>query len=133
MALGDVLVHSAVPVLKRERGTSVDGDTGGSGEESGTPFDCCLFLPQGQEEQARPFGRQVRRPTLLVAPLDRLGQPTALPFKAEVDVIAPELNLAEGRPAEANVRWQVDGSPQPFGRPGDDVIGYQVTLLRVEE
>jgi hypothetical protein len=132
MPYEDVLVHTAVPIVKRRRTTTVDGDTGGTGDEPGTPFDCCLFLPQGSE-QSTPFGRQVRRPTLLVAPEDSLGQPVALPFNAEVDVIAEELNLAEGRPAEANVRWQVDGSPQPFGKPGDDVIGYQVTVKRVEE
>lgn len=133
MPYEDILVHTAWPLVTEEEGEEVDGDVDAA-ERFGTPFGCCLFLPQGVEDAPNPRGgRQVRRPTLLVAPEDDLGQPVALPHEAELDVMAAELNLAEGRPIEARVRWQVDGSPQPFGPPGEDIIGAQVALVRVED
>jgi hypothetical protein len=133
MPLEDVLVHTAWPWRTREAGEVVDGDVDAT-EEPRTPFDCCLFLPQGTEEgSSMRGGRQVRRPTLLVAAEDALGQPPALSHEDELDIVAEELNLAEGRPAETRIRWQVDGSPQPLGKPGEDVLGYQVTLVRVED
>lgn len=133
MPLEDVLVHTATPWRTVEARELVEGDVDVE-EAPGTPFACCLFLPQGVEDAPNPRGgRQVRRPTLLVGPEDDLGQPTALSHEDELDVIAAELNLAEGRPADAAVRWQVDGSAQPFGPPGEDVVGYQVALVKVDD
>lgn len=134
MPFDDVLVHTATPWVTVEAGELVDGDTDAE-ERPGTPFDCCLFLPQGAEESGTPRGgsRQVKRPTLLVAAEDRTGAPVSLAKEAELDIVAPELNAASGLPSETAVRYQVDGSPQPLGRPGDDIIGFQAQVKRVED
>lgn len=137
MPYEDILVHRAIPLRTvtpdRDEEDWVDGDYSPVPDTEGTPFDCCLFLPAGQPQPAAPLGRQVRVPTLLCAAVDDEDKPPVLAPEDELDVIAEELNLQEGRAADARVRWQVEGTGQPFGRPGDDVIGAQVTLRRVEE
>lgn len=125
----DVLVHTA-RVGRRIVGTEwVEGEYS-EVEEFGPPFDCCLFLPQGTESpEGR--GRRVREPTLLIGPDDQAGDPVAVEATDELLIVAPELNLAEGMAAETEVRWTVVGSGQPFGKPGNDVIGLQLTIRRV--
>ena len=136
MPFFDVLVHRATPIVTRQGPAPdvadwVEGDYGEPEEVPGAPFDCVLFLPQGSSSpEGR--GRRVREPTLLYADYAD-GTPVALPDESQVDVVAPELNRAEGRPEDAAVRWQVVGQPQPFGKPGFDVLGYQATLRRVED
>lgn len=127
----DVLVHRAVPLLRAEGQEYAEGESEII-EGRGTPFDCCLFLPQGQES-SEGRGRRIRRPTLLVAPEDDAGLPVALSHEDELMISAPELNVAEGLPQAAEVRYQVQGAGQPFGRPGFDIIGKQFELQRVEE
>lgn len=131
MALENVLVHKATPVRMSRTGGWVEGEYV---EEpvAGTPFDCCVFLPLGQESGAG-RGRQVREPTLLYGPLNDAAAPVALSAEDELLVVAPELNVAEGRAADAQVRWMVNGAPQPLGKPGDDVIGFQATLRRIDD
>lgn len=124
MPYDDILVHLGVPVETRE-------DTAGWAEgEPDTPeqvpvperaFGCCLFLPGSSEETGGRGSRQVKRPTLLLPP----GLPVTR--KDQVDVTAAELTGPDP------VRWQVEGDPQPFGKPGEATIGSQVTLRRVEE
>lgn len=131
MPFRDVLVHRATPVLRVEGVEYVEGEA----EDvpgRGTPFDCCLFLPDGRASTGGP-GRQVKQPTLLVAPTDDGGLPVSLSRDDELMIVAAELNLAEGIPASAEVRYQVTASGQPFGRPGRAIIGKQVMLSRVEE
>lgn len=146
MAYEDVLVHTATPyyttvVPDDEDTTDIDesnwiegepDDTGNTpspgGGAAGTPFACCLFLPQSPE-QGPPRGRRVVRvPTLLMAPEDNEGTALMLSPADTVSITAPEL------PGHANgVLYQVEGEPQPFGPPGDDLIGMQATLKRVED
>lgn len=156
MPLEDVCVHRCTPILTEQPdGPDVDGggvwiegewyplnpDEPGEGgspppPSRGVPFDGCLFLPRGEEGGAANVvvlgGRQVRRPTLLFLPENDVGEPVALDPKDRVAIVAEELNEAEGRPAAAEVEWLVDGKPQPFGKPGDDVIGFLAILAKVE-
>ena len=129
----DVLVHRATPMRR-----VLDPITGWvEGERvdtltPGTPFDCCLFLPQGTEAGTG-RGRKVTEPTLLVAPEDDFGAPVALDPDDELHIVAPELNAARGLPADTSERWMVVGAPQPFGKPGEPIIGSQATLRRVDD
>lgn len=132
MPLEDILVHTARKWALTEGETWVEGEYE-EGESFGPEFDCCLFLPQGSKAGAG-RGRMVREPTLLFSPEDNVGgAPVALKPEDEVYVVAPELNLVEGRAEDAEVRWMVNGAAQPFGKPGEDVIGFQVTLRRIED
>lgn len=131
MAFGDVLVHVAVPLSRVEGGEWVEGERVAEVVE-GSPFACCLFLPQGSES-GEGRGRRVREPTLLYGPVDSVGGAVALSAEDEVLVTAAELNVAEGRDSGAAVRWMVVGQPQPFGRPGSPVVGFQAALRRVED
>lgn len=137
MPYEDILVHRATPL--RTLTPDADEDDWAEGDYSpvpdtpGTPFDCCLFLPAGQPQPTAALGRQVRVPTLLCSPEDDLGVPPVLAPEDELDIVAEELNVQEGRAPDAAVRWQVEGTGQPFGKPGEDVIGSQVTLKRVDE
>jgi hypothetical protein len=79
------------------------------------------------------MGRRIIQPTLLYEPFRADGSAVGLRAEDELDVTAPELNLAQGDPAGRAVRWQVVGAPQPLGRPGDDPVAVQATLRRVEE
>jgi hypothetical protein len=134
----DILLHRATPWSRRtETEDELAESTWVEGEYvtekvDGTPFDCVLFLPQGVEE-ASPRGRRVRTPTLLYGPEDDEGAEIGLLPEDEVVVVAPELNLVEGLAEDAGVRWLVVGHPQPFGKPGDPVIGFQATLRRIED
>lgn len=132
MPLADVCLHRGTRYEDRESGGYVEGssDVGPVAVQS---FACCLFLPLGDEVPDARGGRQVRRPTLLVMPLDEVDAPVALGPKVIVGIVAPELNVAEGLAPDVEVRWQVQGSAQPMGKPGDDIIGFQVNLLRVED
>lgn len=120
------------PVRREEEGPWIDGERDAE-ETVGDPFDCGLFLPTGEKPATPRGGRSVRRPTLIYEPEDRIGQTLALSHEDEVDVVAPEINLAEGRDEDEVVRWSVDGKPQPFGRPGDEPVGFQATLLKVDD
>jgi hypothetical protein len=69
----------------------------------------------------------VRRPLLLLSALDEDGQPVAVSSADLLDITAPELT------GPSAVRWQVDGYPQPFGKPGESIIGSQCNLRRVDD
>jgi hypothetical protein len=125
MAYADVLVHTARPVREEETGPKVDGRPSTEPVE-GTPFDCCLFLPAPSAEAERQ-GRRVKRPQLLMATHDRAAQPVAVSAEFRLLVTAPEVTGAEP------VLWQVEGDPQPFGKPGEPLIGQLAILRRVED
>lgn len=125
MALEDVCVHTARPVQSEASGPKVDGRPQVSVVE-GTPFECCLFLPAPGGEDERQ-GRRVRRPTLLMLPEDTAGERLEVKAKQRLRITALEVT------GPAAVEWQVEGDPQPFGKPGDDLIGWQATLRRVED
>jgi len=127
----DVLLHRAVPLSVVEEGEWVEGERV-SRRAFGTPFRCVLFLPQGTETAAGRL-RKVREPLMLYGPLDEAGGVVALGPEDQVDVTAPELHAAEGLREDVPVRYQVAGAPQPFGKPGAPVIGFQVTLRRIED
>lgn len=136
--LEDVCVHRAIPYKRKKGGTWVEGryvDAVDS-DQGGTGFDCVLFLPQpgGEDTQTgTPWSRRVTSPTLLYLPDDDEGSYVALSAEDELGVIAPELNVAQGRPEGYEERWAVRGDPQPLGRPGDDVLGFQAILTKVGE
>lgn len=128
----DILVHRATPVAQVEQGEWVEGEFADE-PVPGIPFDCCLFLPIGQETTPGGRSRRVTEPTLLYAPENDLGAEVALSPEDELLVVAPEINVVEGRAEDAAVRWMVTGATQPFGKPGLAVIGLQATLRRVED
>ena len=133
----DILVHRGkVPERPGEGGTWIEGEWVPNPPVPGPEFDCCLFLPEpGAEDVAPqvPLGRRIVQPTLLYAPYTISGAYVALKAEDELDVRAEEINRVEGRAEDAFVRWQVVGNPQPFGRPGDEPVGLQAALRRVEE
>lgn len=139
--LRHVLVHRATPVEFVE-GTDeptqwIEGEPGIEGPTGvrGTPFPCVLFLPLGSEDEGQPRSRKVTRPTLMFEPFDFDGAPVEPPSaEDELLIAAPELaasfEQAEGEEPGTG-RWQIEGTPQPFGPPGR-VIGYQATVKQVE-
>lgn len=143
MAYDDVLVHTAVPVKPTQAADDPDtagvdernwiegepDDSGASAEGGtpGTPIDCCLFLPLGTEEKPRRGRRVVTVPTLLFAVEDTAGVEVQLSPADQLDVTAPEVTGPDP------IRWQVDGGVQPFGPPGEDLIGKQVAVKRVDD
>ncbi len=155
MPLEDICVHRCTPIATTQEDNGPDEENGGvwiegewyplnpdepgesqpSDPRRGVPFDGCLFLPRGDEggaENVVVLGRQVRRPTLLYLPENDVGDQVALDPKDRVAIVAEEINVAEGRAPDAEVEWLVDGRPQPFGRPGDPIIGLLAGLTRVE-
>jgi hypothetical protein len=131
--LRHVLVHVATPVRFEDGsdGEWIEGEPGEGGSEpvAGDEFPCVLFLPGGSEDSGQPRSRKITRPTLLFEPVNAdSGAAVAVSADDELLVRAPEMAFLTG--AE-EVRWQVEGQPQPFGPPGT-VIGVQATLKRVE-
>lgn len=126
----DVLVHVAQPVRTETGTTWIEGVPEETEQTpvTGEQFPCCLFLPLAGE-QIPPRGRRVVKvPTLLMATYDNAGNSVSIGPADELLVTAPEL------PGHATpVRYQVDGAPQPFGPPGEELVGLQVTLKRVED
>lgn len=135
MPLGSVLVHRAIPYRRTAGGTWVEGEFVPGAVTPGTAFACVLFLPQPGEQpgEATTRGRQVIEPTLLFEPYDVAGAIVGLDAEDELGIVAPELNRAQGVPEATEIRWLVVGDPQPFGRPGADVIGFQATLRKIDE
>ena len=138
--LRHVLVHRATPVLLTDGAgaTWIEGERAAAPTPTrGTAFPCVLFLPLGSEDESQPRSRKITRPTLMWEPVDFDGVALAVPVGADHELLvsAPELagyfDQAEGEP-DGTGRWQVEGSPQPFGPPGR-VIGYQATLKQVAE
>lgn len=137
MPYPDVLVHLGYPIRsKQETGSWVEGEwvaEDNPDAADAVPFECCIFLPQGQETADNSRSRKIREPLLIYGPEDTAGRPVALIPEDVVDVVAPELNYVEGRDADARVRWRIAGAAQPFGPPGEDVVGSQVTVRRIED
>lgn len=129
MPYEDVLVHTAVPAVRKEEGGAwVQGEPSNESDpRPGVPVACCLFLPLSGEQQAPRGRRAVRVPLLLLSHTDEDGADVDLGPADEVDVTAPELTGPDP------VRWQIDGYPQPFGPPGEELIGKQVNVKRVED
>ncbi len=93
-------------------------------------FNCCLFIPLGGESESAAGKREVSRPQLLYLPEDQAGVPVVLREEDSLLVTAAELNLARGLAETFQEEWRVDGAPQPFGPPGELLVGWQVRLLK---
>lgn len=128
MSVDDILVHVGTPYRETEAGPKIEGERDITSQRL-TPFACCLFLPLGQEDQGGSRSRQVSRPTLLYAIRDVQGQPVRLDADDNLYVRAPE--LAPWVDGLEEALWQVDGMPQPAGRPGEDPVVVQARLVRV--
>lgn len=128
MAYDDVLQHEATPLITLTDPVNwIEGDPD-EDEVPVTPVPCALFLPLGGEDNQTPRGRRsIRRPTLLLAQEDLLGDPVELSTEDRLSILAPELTGPEP------LTWQIDGHTQPFGRPGEEPIGKQVIVKRVED
>lgn len=129
MPFPDILRHSGVRIREQKSGEWVEGSRDVGPVES-QPFDCILFLPPpGGETNRR--GRQVKRPTLMYEPIDVTGADFGLKKTDSVRLTAAE----EDPPVRALIEgvWEVDGDPQPFGPPGEVVVGLQATLKRVSD
>lgn len=135
MPLEDVCVHLGKPLKTGEGGTWIEGEFVPNAEAEGAPFPCVLFLPQSTTEETVtvPIGRRITEPTLLYLPEDDDGNPVALNAEDSVLINAPELWEAEGKLPDFWERYQVVGRPQPFGKPGEPVIGFQATLRLVSD
>jgi hypothetical protein len=113
-----VLVHSARPVAYvAEQGPSIEGDQG-IDQVIGAAFPCCLFMPLPGEANRR--GRTVVEPLVLLPGNIHVSRSERLL------ITAPELT------GPAPVEWQIQGV-QPFGKPGQPLVGKQATLRRVED
>jgi len=131
-----ILAHTATPVRVVEDADSEDW-VEGEPDESPDPvavdaeaFPCILFLPNAPSgdapEQTWKPSRVVSQPTVLYDPKRLTGEQ---PKNGEVlRVRAPELEPFTGG---VEVDWTVDSDPQPFGPPGRQPVGVQVTLKRV--
>lgn len=128
MPYEDVLVHLATPLTVVTAENWLGGDPD-EDEVPLTPIPVCLFLPLGGEENSAPRGRRsIRRPTLLMGERDLADDLTDyLVPSDQLDVLAPELTGPDP------LRWQIDGWSQPFGPPGEEPIGRQAILKRVED
>lgn len=129
-----LLAHTATPVSYPEVQSSpaqwIEGEPGPTGVEpvQGIPFPCVLFLPSpggSADTEYRP--RVVRRPTLLYNPTRDDGTPIVIRSEDELLIAAPELAAWTGGDV---VRWQAQGSAQPFGPPGS-VYGLMATLRQI--
>lgn len=119
----DILVHTGRTIVtvaaaeKTSSGRAVQSETE---PDADTPtWECCLFLPRPSAEEDR-GQRKVKRPELLLDP--------AVEVEAEdrVEVLAPELT------GPGFVRWEVEGDPQPFGPPGEELVGKLALVRRVK-
>jgi hypothetical protein len=132
-----ILVHVATPLVTREGADTewIEGERGEVGtvdRELGVPFACVLFLPgvpeaDGGEQSWRP--RNITRPTLLYNLRRKDRTEVALRKEHRLSIAAPDLAIVLG---VADAEWQLDGAPQPFGRPGR-WFGAMATLRRVED
>lgn len=106
----------------------IEGEPGDGPEPQLTAaFPCFLFLPLGGEDPG-PRSRKVTRPTVMWDPAEVIGEhPTP---EDELHIEAPELAPVTGGGV---VRWQIEGDPQPFGPPGEAVVGVQATLKQVRD
>lgn len=129
MPLEDILVHTGVPYREEASGTWIEGEFDTEPVRL-TPFDCVLFLPQGREDQGGPRARKISQPTLLYGPTDRNGQAIDLSADDELFVTAAELAPYTGA---VEVKWKVDGAPQPAGYPGDEPVVVQARLVKVDD
>lgn len=131
------LVHTArrvrvVDDVPTDEDDWIEGEPGDApAPQVSAAFPVLLFLPLGTEDDDRPRSRKVSRPLMLWEPQgDGVPQIAA---DDELFILAPELagffEPATGEPAGTG-RWQVDGRPQPFGKPGS-VIGAQANLKAV--
>lgn len=124
MALTDILVHRAVPVSTVGFGPWIEGERDEE-EVLGVPF-ACTFFPPGSRERGR-RGRTIDQPLVLTGAVDIDGNDVLLHSEDRVDITGP--GLAE----EWLGRWQVDGAPEQFGKPGKRPLGSQVRLKRVTD
>lgn len=109
-------------------GTWIEGEPGDGPEPvDGPQFPCFLFLPLGTEAPG-PRSRKITRPTVMWDPAEIAGgkDPRA---DDELFIVAPELAPVLGA---GSFRWQIEGAPQPFGPPGQPVVGVQANLKRVD-
>lgn len=130
-----ILVHTAT-LISFETGAEptdwFEGEPGDdpAGPTAGAVFPCVLFLPApaGEavvEQSYRP--RTIQRPTVLFDPNLVVG--TTVTKDDELMIAAPELATYTGA---STARWQVEGDPQPFGKPGS-VIGVLCILKAVHD
>lgn len=118
--------HTATPVIYIQSGDYIEGESDVS-RELATPFGCYLILPGGEEDSSTPRGRRnVKRPSLLFRPRDKIGQLIELSSADELEIVAP--NVTGPDP----VLWQVVGTPQPF-TPPRRLVGFEARLRRVED
>jgi hypothetical protein len=134
--LRHILVHTATPIRTVEDGDAVEWIEGEPGESGPEPvrqdaFPAVLFLPQGSEESDHPRSKKVSRPTLLYEPINADTGEAVPELTADDELMVEAVELAQWTGA-TEARWQVDGTPQPFGPPGR-VIGVQVTLKQVRD
>lgn len=117
---------AALRVYEEEGAEWIEGEPGDAPEPvDGPAFPCFLFLPLGTEEPG-PRSRKITRPTVMWDPAEVAGDdPSA---DGELLITAPEYAPVTGGAA---VRWQVEGSPQPFGPPGGPLVGVQASLKQV--
>jgi hypothetical protein len=135
MALGDVCVHTATPVL-----TVTEPDTFIEGEpdediDFGEPFDCLFLISirrratsyaaSGAREDATfPEQRKIENPTILYEAERDDGSLVEVVAEDELDILAEEIL------GQKAIRFQVEGDPIPLAKPGE-VIGYECRLKRV--
>lgn len=130
MSLRSVLRHTAVPFSRVEFGELVEGQPQDD-VLPGRAFPCVIFLGETAEQNRR--GREVRQTQMLYTGFYDDGSVVPLDRADHLLVTAPELNEALGRPAGAPLRFQVQGDPQPAGKPGRRIKVMLVNLKQVKD
>jgi len=137
MPLGDVTVHTAVPVLTT---TDTDEESYIEGEPDedtvlGVPFDCLFLISirrratsssqSGANEDATfPEQRKIENPTILYEAERDDGTLVEVVAEDELNILAEEIL------GPLPIRFQVEGDPIPMAAPGE-LIGWECRLRRV--
>jgi hypothetical protein len=123
--------HVAQVLAYEEDGAGwIEGERGDAPEPTLlASIPCYLFVPLGTEEQSA-RSRKITRPTVMWDPADITPAGAESP-RADDELLITAIELSPATGAET-VRWQIEGQPQPFGPPGEAVVGVQANLKRVE-
>lgn len=126
MSLRRICKHRVTIYRQVESDELIDGEPDIDDDVPSGTFLGALFTPSGSESNRR--GREVKEPTLMYLP-----SAPRVEKEDELGIVAAEQNAQAGLAADAEVRWQVVGTPQSLGRPGRTPKAMMVVLRKVDD